>query len=128
MAASATNYRLPLNEINALAADEKSNPFLKGHPRNLHQWWARRPLAAARAIIFAQMVNDPGYERSLGRGINKEKAKAERERLFSILIRLASWDNSSDSDLMKEAFDEIKKSWQETYDLNKSNSVLTWSA
>ena len=50
---------LPLEAINIASATEKGNPFLKGHPRNLHQWWARRPLAAARAVIFAQMVDDP---------------------------------------------------------------------
>ncbi len=49
---------LPLDEINEGCRQEK-NPFLKGHPRSLHLWWARRPLAAARAVIFAQMVDDP---------------------------------------------------------------------
>ena len=52
---------LPLDAINAAAAREKS--IRHGHPSTLHLWWARRPLAAARAVIFAQMVNDPGYER-----------------------------------------------------------------
>ena len=54
---------LPLDKINAAAAKEKS--IRHGHPSTLHLWWARRPLAAARAVLFAQLVNDPGYERHL---------------------------------------------------------------
>lgn len=50
---------LPLEAINAASIKEKSNPFLKGHPRALHQWWARRPLPACRAVLFAQLVDDP---------------------------------------------------------------------
>ena len=61
---------LPLDDINAAAAREKSIPH--GHPSTLLLlWWARRPLAAARAILFAQLVNDPGYQRDLGFGVNK---------------------------------------------------------
>ena len=48
---------LPLDAVNAAAAREKS--IRHGHPSTLHLWWARRPLAAARAVIFAQMVDDP---------------------------------------------------------------------
>ena len=77
---------LPLDDINLASVREKS--IRHGHPSTLHLWWARRPLATARAVLFAQMVNDPGYERSLGRGINKEKAQSERERLFKILRKL----------------------------------------
>ena len=69
---------LPLDDINVAAAKEKS--IRHGHPSTLHLWWARRPLAAARAVIFAQMVNDPGYERTLGRGVNKLEAEKEREQ------------------------------------------------
>ena len=50
---------LPLDEINAASKREKS--IRHGHPSTLHLWWARRPLAAARAVLFAQLVNDPGY-------------------------------------------------------------------
>ncbi|MCB0361232.1 MAG: DUF1156 domain-containing protein [Bdellovibrionales bacterium] len=82
---------LPLDEINDACIREKS--IRHGHPSAIHLWWARRPLAAARAILFAQMVNDPGYERSLGRGVNKEKAAKERERLFKILVDLVKWEN-----------------------------------
>ena len=64
---------LPLDDINEACAYEKM-PGIGAHPRGIHLWWARRPLAAARAILFAQMVNDPGYERSMGRGVNKERA------------------------------------------------------
>ncbi|MCB1921785.1 MAG: DUF1156 domain-containing protein [Candidatus Competibacteraceae bacterium] len=74
---------LPLDDINVAAAREKS--IRHGHPSTLHLWWARRPLAAARAVLFAQLVNDPGYERQLGRGVNKEKAQVEREYLFDII-------------------------------------------
>ena len=78
---------LPLDAINAACAYEKM-PGIGAHPRGIHLWWARRPIAAARAVIFAQMINDPGFERHLGRGVNKEKAAAERERLFKIIEEL----------------------------------------
>jgi putative DNA methylase len=110
---------LPLDDINVAASHEKS--VRNGHPSTLHLWWARRPLAAARAVIFAQMVNDPGYERSLGRGVNKEKAKQERERLFSIIRKLVLWENTSNQAVLAEARAEIKKSWRETCDLNRSH-------
>jgi len=60
---------------NAAAAREKS--IRHGHPSTLHLWWARRPLAAARAVIFCvRWVNDPGFERHIGRGVNKEKGRS----------------------------------------------------
>ncbi len=110
---------LPLDAINAAAAREKS--IRHGHPSTLHLWWARRPLAAARAVIFAQMVNDPGYERHLGRGVNKEKAAAERERLFKIIEDLVIWENSNNEEVLDRARAEIWKSWRETCELNKSH-------
>ncbi|MDD5034617.1 MAG: DUF1156 domain-containing protein [Methylococcaceae bacterium] len=110
---------LPLDKINEAAAREKS--IRHGHPSTLHLWWTRRPLAAARAVIFAQMVNDPGYERHLGRGVNKEKAAIERERLFSILERLMLWENTNNESVLREAREEIWKSWRETCALNKSH-------
>src|SRR4249919_3690653 len=91
---------LPLDAINVAAVHEKS--IRRGHPSTLHLWWARRPLAAARAVIFAQMVNDPGYERNLGRGMNKEKAAAERERLFKIIEQLVQWKNNNNETLLAE--------------------------
>ncbi len=77
---------LPLDDINAAAAREKS--IRHGHPSTLHLWWARRPLAAARAVLFAQMVNDPGYETGQGftRGVNKKGVFADQcgcSRAFS---------------------------------------------
>src|SRR5574343_1502641 len=92
---------LPLDAINAAAAREKS--VRNGHPSTLHLWWARRPLAAARAVIFAQMVNDPGYERHLGRGVNKEKAAQERERLFQIIEDLVQWENTNTEEVLARA-------------------------
>src|SRR3954464_6612183 len=71
---------LPLDAINIASAKEKS--IRHGHPSTLHLWWARRPLAAARAVIFAQMVNDPGYQQGGGfrYGVNKEKAEVCRRQ------------------------------------------------
>lgn len=110
---------LPLDDINVAAVREKS--IRHGHPATLHLWWARRPLAAARAVIFAQMVNDPGYERSLGRGVNQEKAAIERERLFGIIRRLVQWENTANETVLEEARKEIHNSWRETCDLNRNH-------
>jgi len=110
---------LPLDAINAAAAREKS--IRHGHPSTLHLWWARRPLAAARAVIFAQMVNDPGFERHLGRGVNKEKAVAERERLFKIIEDLIKWESTNNEEVLERARVEIRKSWRETCELNKAH-------
>lgn len=110
---------LPLDNINDGAAREKS--IRHGHPSNLHLWWARRPLAAARAVIFAQMVNDPGYERHLGRGVNKEKAQIERNRLFKIIEKLVQWESMNDEAVLLEAQQEIMNSWRETCELNKGH-------
>ena len=110
---------LPLDEINA--ASVRENSIRHGHPSTLHLWWARRPLATARAVLFAQLVNDPGYERSLGRGVNKEKAEAERKRLFGIMKKLVLWENTNNEEVLAEARAEIQKSWRETCALNKNH-------
>lgn len=107
---------LPLDAINTASAKEKS--IRHGHPSTLHLWFARRPLAAARAVLFAQMVNDPGYERHLGRGVNKEKAKIERERLFGIIRDLVKWENTDNQVILEKARAEIRRSWKETCELN----------
>jgi putative DNA methylase len=113
---------LPLDDINSSSAAEKQ-PGIGAHPRGIHLWWARRPLAAARAVIFAQMVNDPGFENGNGfqRGMNKEKAKAERDRLFEIIKELVKWENTNNEQVLQAARDEIWKSWRETCALNKGH-------
>ncbi len=111
---------LPLDAINAACAYEKM-PGIGAHPRGIHLWWARRPIAAARAVIFAQMINDPGFERHLGRGVNKEKAAAERERLFKIIEELVQWENTNNEEVLERARAEIWKSWRETCEINKSH-------
>lgn len=112
---------LPLDDINAAAAREKS--IRHGHPSTLHLWWARRPLAAARAVLFAQMVNDPGYETGHGftRGVNKRDAARERERLFEIIRKLVQWENTNNEEVLRAAREEIRKSWRETCELNRKH-------
>ena len=112
---------LPLDKINTAAAKEKS--IRQGHPSTLHLWWARRPLAAARAVIFAQMVNDPGYQQGDGfrYGVNKEKAAIERERLFKIIEDLVLWENTNNEIVLEKARSEIHKSWREICELNKNH-------
>lgn len=112
---------LPLDAINVAAAREKS--IRHGHPSTLHLWWARRPLAAARAVIFAQMVNDPGYQQGGGfkYGVNKEKAAIERERLFKIIEDLVLWENTNNEEVLNRARAEIVRSWRETCELNKGH-------
>lgn len=113
---------LPLDAINVACAYEKM-PGIGAHPRGLHLWWARRPLAAARAVLFAQLVNDPGYEQGAGfkRGVNKERAAIERERLFGIIERLVLWENTNNEEVLAEAREEIWNSWRETCQLNRDH-------
>lgn len=108
---------LPLDDINAGAIGEK---LIKvGKPTSIHLWWARRPLAAARAVIFAQMVNDPGGERGYYAGKTRAQADAEREELFQILRDLVKWENTNNEEVLARARAAIAKSWRETCELNK---------
>ena len=111
---------LPLDAINQQSAREKS--IRKGHPSTLHLWWARRPLATARAVLFSQLVDDPSerYEEFLeaARGAGEtdpesaaERAvEAERRRLFTLITRMVNWDNIGDEHLMREVREEIRRS------------------
>ena len=94
---------LPLAVINAEAAREKS--IRHGHPSTLHLWWARRPLAATRAVIWASLVDDPSGNPSL----TADEQEAERQRLFGILERLVKWENSNHPDVLAEARAEIDR-------------------
>ena len=112
---------LPLDAINEAASREKS--IRHGHPSTLHLWWARRPLAAARAVIFGQMVNDPGYQQGGGfkYGKNKKEAAVERKRLFKIIEDLVQWKNTTNETVLERARAEIRRSWREVCDLNKDH-------
>ena len=116
---------LPLDAINEAAAREKS--IRHGHPSTLHLWWARRPLAAARAVIFAQMVNDPSWKWELEHPgeipPNNIKASwaASRNRLFTTIKDLVKWENTTNEAVLEKARAEIRKSWRETCDLNKDH-------
>ena len=101
---------LPLDAINTAAAREKS--IRHGHPSTLHLWWARRPLAAARAVIFAQMVDDPSSRPELFR--TEEAQEKERQRLFGIIEELVKWENTTNETVLQAARDEIRASWRRT--------------
>ena len=101
---------LPLDAINAASAREKS--IRHGHPCTLHLWWARRPLAAARAVIFAQMVDDPSAHPDLfPTEADQEK---ERQRLFGLIEELVKWENTTNEAVLERARAEIRKSWRRT--------------
>lgn len=97
---------LPLDEINAASAREKS--IRHGHPSTLHLWWARRPLATARAVIWSSLVDDPSAHPE--QFPTKEEQDAERERLFDILRSLVVWENSNNPEVLDAAKAEIRRS------------------
>lgn len=97
---------LPLEAINKEAAREKSIRY--GHPSTLHLWWARRPLAACRAVLFASLVDDPSSHPE--RFPTEEAQEQERQRLFRIIEELVKWENSNNETLLNAARAEIIKS------------------
>ncbi len=97
---------LPLEAINKASAREKS--IRHGHPSTLHLWWARRPLAAARAVIFAQMIDDPGNDE-------------ERQKLFELIEELVKWENTTNEEVLERAREEIRKSWRVTCAENRDH-------
>lgn len=97
---------IPLEAINAASAREKS--IRHGHPSTLHLWWARRPLAACRAVLFAQLVDDPSSWPE--RFPDEEAQEAERKRLHKIIERLVPWEASNDERILNEARCEIARS------------------
>lgn len=109
---------LPLEAINAASAKEKS--IRHGHPSTLHLWWARRPLAAARAVIFAQMVDDPSEHADI---FKTEKSQdKERQRLFKIIEDLVKWENTANEKILQSARDEIWQSWRYTCAENSAHN------
>ena len=97
---------LPLKAINAAAAREKS--IRHGHPSTLHLWWARRPLAAARAVLFAQLVDDPASRPD--KFPAPQEQEAERKRLFDIIEELVKWENSANEEVLERARAAIRES------------------
>src|SRR5580693_2099388 len=94
---------LPLDKINVAAAREKS--IRHGHPSTLHLWWARRPLAAARAVLFAQLVNDPSWKYS-AEELKKPQVKSaitrKRNELFRLITELVKWESTTDEDILNK--------------------------
>ncbi|WP_244614809.1 DUF1156 domain-containing protein [Pukyongiella litopenaei] len=97
---------IPLEAINAASAREKS--IRHGHPSTLHLWWARRPLAACRAVLFAQLVDDPSSHPD--KFPTEEAVEAERKRLFQIIEDLVKWENSTNEEVLERARAEIRAS------------------
>ncbi|HMM97449.1 MAG TPA: DUF1156 domain-containing protein [Anaerolineales bacterium] len=101
---------LPLEAINVASAREKS--IRHGHPSTLHLWWARRPLAACRAVLFSSLVDDPSEYMP-----DEESARIERERLFRIIEDLVLWENSNNEEVLDKARLEIARSVARTLDV-----------
>ena len=108
---------LPLEAINVASAREKS--IRHGHPSTLHLWWARRPLATARAVLFSQLVDDPSSWPELFP--NEEDQSQERQRLFRIIEELVKWESTTNETVLEQAREEIRRSWQRTCEDNRDH-------
>ena len=98
---------LPLAVINKEAARERY--IHHGHPSRLHIWWAPRPLAATRAMIWSSLVDDPSSDPTL----TPEEQEAKRDDLFGILERLVKWENSNKPEVLGDARKEIDRCYPE---------------
>ena len=120
---------LPLEAINRASAREKS--IRHGHPSTLHLWWARRPLAACRAVLFAQLVDDP--ESWPEEFPTEEDQKRERERLHRIVAEMVPWEATNDEHILNPARHEIARSLargrgEAPPPREDSEAVLSWLA
>src|SRR5690606_16913114 len=97
---------LPLDAINE--ESERDKKLSSGHPTTLHYWWAPRPLAACRAVVFSSLVDDPSAHPD--RFPDEESQRRERERLFALLTELVKWESRRDSRVLEAARAEIMKS------------------
>jgi putative DNA methylase len=118
---------LPLDAINTEASRRKRKAPA-GYPTTLHKWWAQRPVAAARAVLFGQLVNDPSWRWELEHsgeippGHLKASWAASRKRLFAIIEDLIRWENTTNEEVLEKARTEIRKSWQETCEINHGHA------
>lgn len=104
---------LPLEAINEACYYEKM-PGIGPHPRGIHLWWARRPLASARAVIFASMVNDPLWKYGEHpTPQQKSAATKKREELKALVAEMVKWESTTDEKLFAKAHGEILESWRE---------------
>src|SRR5437764_13629436 len=102
---------MPLEAINTASAREKS--IRHGHPSTLHLWWARRPLAACRAVLFSSLVDDPSGDPHLRKpdGTYDEDVEGERRtNLFNLIEELVKWENSNEPLVIDAARAEIGRS------------------
>ena len=96
---------LPLDAINAETIRDKRAPGRPGQPSGIHQWWARRPITACRAVLWASLVDDPSSCPEEFPTIQDQAL--ERRRLHELLIRLVKWENATNQELLTEARREI---------------------
>lgn len=97
---------IPLEAINRESAREKS--IRHGHPSTLHLWWSRKPLATCRAVLFAQLVDDPSS--CPDEFPTKSAQDAERNRLHKIIEAIVPWGATQNENLLNEARYEIARS------------------
>src|SRR5207253_3077668 len=101
---------LPLEAINVASAREKS--IRHGHPSTLNLWWARRPLAACRAVLFASLIDDPDSDpqfRKPDGSPDEEAAGIKRAELFTLIEDLVRWENSNNPTVINAARAEIAR-------------------
>ncbi len=112
---------LPLEAINKESVHEKARR--RGLPSALHLWWSRKPLATARAVLFAQLVDDPSS--CPDEFPTSEMQEAERQRLFRIIEKLVKWENSNNEDVLHVVRTEIARSVARTQGVKLPHSMTS---